>query len=215
MPLLVWASMERPGVSDKRRFGAYWDDNFQWDLVSRGVAEVRMQIEDCRVPAREKLRIWKEALKSQLGNIIQDRIGEEMEELIRQTQRVEWDKIIVANLETLKRKDRLYEAKMAFLVAYNDDLDEEEKIRRLKALSLTVANNVWNQYLFDIRVPRQTFWHFDDDYGLTNEEWDSAFGNFLKNQEAIRRIPEMHFQRRRLMAPNFGANRETRGEKSS
>jgi hypothetical protein len=84
IPLLTLTPMVNPIEAEIKKFGKYWEDNFHWDLVSRGVAEVRMKIEDCQTPSWEKLRIWREALGSQLGGTIQDRIGEEMEEFIRQ-----------------------------------------------------------------------------------------------------------------------------------
>jgi hypothetical protein len=208
IPLLVLAPMERPGEADKRRFGAYWDDNFQWDLVSKGVGEARMRMENCCVPSREKLRIWREALKSQLGGIIQDRIGEKMEELIRQSQKDEWDKIIVANLESSRKKDKMYDAKIASLVAYNSDLDEDEKHRRLNSLNLTVASHVWTHYLLEheFEFPWPDSWCCLGELGevpITVEEWNSAVDNFPKALKAIERVPDWHLHHRRLAAPEF------------
>jgi hypothetical protein len=47
-------------------FGRYWRDSFQWDLVSKQVAEVKMRIEDRYASARKKSRIWQDALKSDI-----------------------------------------------------------------------------------------------------------------------------------------------------
>jgi hypothetical protein len=126
--------MVNPIDAEIRRFGKYWEDSFHWDLVSRGVAETRMKIEDDQAPSWEKRRIWQEALNSQLGGIIQDRIGEEMEEFIRQTQRDEWDNTILKGLATARRQDKHYDAKLVLLTFYNDELDQDEKDRRRTSL---------------------------------------------------------------------------------
>jgi hypothetical protein len=76
--------------------------------------------------SRKKFQIWQDALKSDIGNILRARIGEDMEDFIRWAQRAEWNGIIVANLEASRKKDQYYDAKMAWLVYHSDEIDEEE-----------------------------------------------------------------------------------------
>jgi hypothetical protein len=95
--------------------------------ISKRVVEVKMRIEDRYANSREKFHIWQEALKSDIRHILQVSIGKDMEDFIRWAQKVEWDNIIVENLETSRKKDRQYDAKMAWLVYYNDETDEEER----------------------------------------------------------------------------------------
>jgi hypothetical protein len=259
-PMLTLEPMTNPIEAEIKRFGKYWDDNFHWDLVSRQVAEVSMQMEDPTANSTRKLEIWKEAQELEIKNILQDRIGDEMEELIRKTQsgeldntvaevkrkiddpyapsrkefqiwqealksdigeilqerigddvkrfirwaqRVEWDNIIVANLEESRKKDKVYDAKMAFLTHYNEEIDIEEKIRRLNTLMPNVAKNaIYTALAIDATKWPQS-WHLDDKNLLTDEEWDSEVENFPKAMEAIQGIPEIHLHRRKLAAPAY------------
>jgi hypothetical protein len=45
--------------AEKKKFGKCWDDSFQWDLVSKRVAEVRMQIEDPMTNSSKKIQAWR------------------------------------------------------------------------------------------------------------------------------------------------------------
>jgi uncharacterized protein (UPF0335 family) len=95
-------------------------------LVSKEVELVRMDIVDPMTNARKKTQLWRKAQESRLSGIIQERIGEEVEDLIRWAHSYEWDMMIVKNLEALRKKDKVFDAKMAMLVYYNEDIEEEE-----------------------------------------------------------------------------------------
>jgi hypothetical protein len=129
-----------------------------------------------------------------------------MEDFIRWAQRVEWDDIIVANLETSRKKDKVYDAKMAFLVYYNHEIDIKEKERRLNSLMLNVANNVVRMAQDVERIPWPQSWH-DGEILDTQEEWDSVVENFPKARAAIQRVPEICLERRRLAFPSFWAQK--------
>jgi hypothetical protein len=58
-----------------------------------------------------------------LAGIIQERIGKEMELLIKLTHQREWDAAILSKIGDWRRKDKFIDAKMAFLVWYNEDID--------------------------------------------------------------------------------------------
>jgi hypothetical protein len=56
---------------------------------------------------------------------------------------------------------------------------------------------VWLKSLRNYPWPQS--WHYYGDYedfGVTDEEWDSAFNNSAKNREAISMIPQLQFKRR-------------------
>jgi hypothetical protein len=123
-------------------------------------------------------------LKSDIGNILRERIGKDMEDLIRWAQRVEWDNIIVANLEKTRKKDQVYDAKMAFLVYYNEEIDEEERERRWDTLDRDAADRVIDAGNILLDTPWPDSWH-DGDIHYTQEEWDSTVENFPKARAAI------------------------------
>jgi hypothetical protein len=209
LPLLEVEPEVDPFDAEIKKFGRYWDDRFRWDLASRNVAEVKMKVEDPNTPSKEKFRIWREALKGEFGSIIRARIGKEMEACYLQSQRDEWDHTIIANLAASRRKDRYCDIKMAWLTVYNEEIDDEESMRRLKSLNPEVANKVFAVFCFETQVPRPLSWHMDKDSndfietGCTDEEWDSAVKNRPIARAAIRHIPELHLHRRQLMAPEF------------
>jgi hypothetical protein len=95
---------------------------------------------------------------------------------------------------------------MAWLVYYNEEIDEEERERRWNTLDRDIADYGidFANGLADIPSPKSWCHHGDlEDTPVTDEEWESAFNNFPKALEAIKRVPEMHLERRRLMAPLF------------
>jgi hypothetical protein len=55
----------------------------QSDELDERVAGVKRQIDDPYTPSRVKLQIWQEAMKSDIGKILQERIGEDVEKFIR------------------------------------------------------------------------------------------------------------------------------------
>jgi hypothetical protein len=99
----------------------------------------------------------------------------------------------------------LFYEKLTILTWYNDELTNEEKNRRLNMLDPDVTTSV-THFLRSLETcPKPTFWHFDDEVGMTDEEWDSAFSNFAKNREAISSIPQLHFFPRQVAASAFWA----------
>jgi hypothetical protein len=105
IPLLTLKPMANPMEAEIKRFGKYWDDNFQWDLVSKRVAEVRMSIEDPKKNSSQKTQYWKTIMNTEFKSIVQHRIGKEMVALVRQQQRVEWDRRIVSFLQQRRARD--------------------------------------------------------------------------------------------------------------
>jgi hypothetical protein len=152
---------------------------------------------------RRKMKIWDKALESDLAGIIQDRIGEEMDDLIRLSHRYEWDLVIVKNLESLRKKDRVFDAKMAMLIYYNEDIDEEETLRRWGTLNPIVVNNVINLCNKWAHTPWPESWHFGKKVRFTQEMWDSIDVNWERAEEPIKDIPKRHLERRRLEAPIY------------
>jgi hypothetical protein len=137
-----------------------------------------------------------------ISGIIQERIGDEMEDLIRWAHRYEWYMVIVKNLETLRKKDKGFDAKMAMLFYYNEDIEEMK--RRWNTLIRTVANNAvayCNKLAF---TPWPESWHPRDEFiCLTKEEYESVVANWPIAKAAIKDIPLRHLERRRLEAPSY------------
>jgi hypothetical protein len=81
-PLVIQNKLpDAKDVIDRYRLGDRWKEDFKWPLVSRKVELVRAAMLDPRADVRRKMQIWEKALESDLAEIIQERIGEEMEEL--------------------------------------------------------------------------------------------------------------------------------------
>jgi hypothetical protein len=137
-----------------------------------------------------------------------------MENLIRWAQRVEWDGIIVKNPETSRKKDQVYDAKRAFLVYYNEQIDEEQRERRWDTLDRDVGDRVIDRGNFLIDVPWPDSWH-NGDILYTQKEWVSTVKNFPKAAAAIQRIPELHGERRRLAFPTYWAQQKRNGGANS
>jgi hypothetical protein len=143
-------------------------------------------------------------LKSDIGDILQERIGEDMEGSIRWAQRVEWDNLIVKELDARRKKDQYHDSKLAWLVYYNDEIDEEERERRWDTLNKDIANRVIDHGNLLAEYPWPQSWHDGKDL-YTQEEWDSTVENFPKALAAIQEIPKLHLEKRRLAAPTFFA----------
>jgi hypothetical protein len=111
-------------------------------------------------------------------------------------------------LGTSRKKDKFYDAKMAFLVYYDDEIDLEEKTRRFDTLRLDVANNVVQAVHTLEWIPGPQSWHLDDENLFTDEEWDSTVEDFPKAQEVIQKVPEWDLQRRKLAAPEYWAQQK-------
>jgi hypothetical protein len=203
IPLSVLRPKADPNEVEKMRFGKYWDESFTWDLVSKKIAEVRMFIEDPRSNSSQKTQFWKKIMESEFKSIVQQRIGKEMVALVRQLQRVEWNRIIIPTLRSQRAKDKAHDCKLTIMTWYNPELPAEEKNRRLNTLDPETVYRTVDYLRILKNVPWPQSCHYDDDFGMTNEEWDSAFGNFSRNQRTIQKVPELHLHRRRLMAPEF------------
>jgi hypothetical protein len=110
---------------------------------------------DQNLDVRKKMLVWKKSLETDLAGIIRERIGEEMELLLKQSHQREWDTVILGKLGEWRRKDKVFDAKMAFLVYYNEDIDEEERYRRLNTLNLTAASDVVQSCIAREMVPKR------------------------------------------------------------
>jgi hypothetical protein len=130
-----------------------------------------------------------------------------MEDFIRWAQRVGWDEIIVMGLEASRKEDQKYDAKMALLVYYNDEIDEEERETRWNTLDREIADRVIELGNILMDIPWPDSWHNGEDH-YTLEEWNSTVENFPKALIAIQRIPELHRERRRSAFPTFWAQRK-------
>jgi hypothetical protein len=92
---------------------------------------------------------------------------------------------------------------------YNPELPFEEKNRRLNTLTEEVVDRTIAYLRWLRQVPWPQSWHIDkevnhfNDAKLTDEEWDSLVENRPVALDAIQKIPELHLQRRCLMAPEF------------
>jgi hypothetical protein len=130
-------TLEHP--SDERRekdekliesFGSRWKDSFQWDQVSREVEQARSRVMARDLNPRERTLIWREVLESELAGMIQERTGSKVERLIRWAHQEEWKKVIVKNLAESRKRDQNYDFKLATLVYYDEEIDEEKRERR-------------------------------------------------------------------------------------
>jgi hypothetical protein len=98
-----------------RTSGAIWREAYYWDKVSREVEMIRARIE-APMSSSQRWSLWNEALETDLAEILEERIGGRIEKAIKRAQRHEWDTEIVDNLDSLRAKDKVVEAKLAFLV---------------------------------------------------------------------------------------------------
>jgi hypothetical protein len=185
-PMLKLTPIDATREVEKKKFGSYWNDCFHWDLVSKRVIEVKMQIEDRCASSRKIFHIWQDSLKSDVGNLL----------------RVEWDTIIAGNLEISRKKDKIYDLEMTMLVYYNEEIPPKEKIRRWTMLDPEVVGRMLPILDLQRKVPWPQAWH-DGENHYTQEEWDSVVENFPKALTAIQRAPEICLERRRLAAPTF------------
>jgi hypothetical protein len=124
-----------------------------------------------------------------------------MEDFIRWAHRVEWDHIIVANLESSRRKDKNYDVKMTALVYYDEEIDEEERERRWATLDKKITYRMVDILNLQLDIPWPEAWH-NGEILYTKDEWDPAVENFPKAMAAIQRVPEICLERRRLAFPS-------------
>jgi hypothetical protein len=175
--------------------------------------EVQMQIESPYTSARRKYQVWQEALKTDLTGILQERIGEEMENLIHEAQKREWDRYVAMNLEIGRKRDKQFDVKLATLIHYNDEIDEDERGRRWDSIDRGIADEVIDQLNAIPEVPWPE--KLRGAYSYTDEEWDSAVKNFPMAQKAIQKIPAMHLERRISGHQQFWSHQREHGVKSS
>jgi hypothetical protein len=114
----------------------------------------------------------------------------------------EWN-IMMKDLEKNRRLDSAYDAKMALLVYYNDDIDGKEKQRRWLMLDLPIVEKVVDQCNALALAPRPLSWHKARNIAFTDEMWDSVKSGWDDAWEAIEDIPERHAQRVRDEAPRY------------
>jgi hypothetical protein len=210
-PMLTLAPMIDPIEAEIKRFGKYWEDNFHWDLVSKQVAEVRMQIENPRMISRQRAVIWQKAQDLEIKNILRDRIGTDMEDLIKRPEQEEWDRFFVPNLERLRKADREFDAKMAWAVYYHDEIDENERGQRWDTRDREIADEVIDYAYFLMDFPWPQSWRCLgdlEDVPVTDEEWNSALENFPKALKAIQKMPDLHLERIKREAPSFWAQKK-------
>jgi hypothetical protein len=165
---------------------------------------------DPSLDVRGKMRVWKKALDSSLADIIQERIGEDMELLIRTTHSLEWDLLISMKLKDLRRKDKDIDRKLTALVYYNDDIDEQERERRFKTLNRKMSNGEIDRCNALTLAPSQESWHvlLDDEPGYTDEIWESLAQKIQTHGwNAIGGIPQKYAERFRVETPRYWAQR--------
>jgi hypothetical protein len=101
------------------------------------------------------------------------KIGKKVEEFIRWSHSEEWNRVIVKNLEAFRMKDRMVDFKLACLVYYNEEIDEEERERRWYTLrQAETAIDYCNSW---VDIPWPESWHPDNGFlCYTQEESDSS-----------------------------------------
>jgi hypothetical protein len=107
-----------------------WQGDFQWDLVSRDIEMVWGQISSPFANSSLKQQKWHKALDEGNEGLLLERLGEKVEEHIRETQRIELDEKMVKKLDEARSRDKRHDFKVALLVFYNNEITEEEKCRR-------------------------------------------------------------------------------------
>jgi predicted amidophosphoribosyltransferase len=99
-------------------------------LVSKEVAHVRRTIESRCGSSSKMIQFWKKTRESDLWKIIKQRIGKEIQSFIEQSQKKEWDQLIIRNLEQDRRRNPNYDQHLATMIWYNEEISEEERCRR-------------------------------------------------------------------------------------
>jgi hypothetical protein len=114
--------------------GSRWKDDFLWDVVSRKAESMRARIMWGRAKPWVRSKAWSEASQTDLGETLRERFGEEIEAYIRQAHRKEWDYFVKQNLSSLRRRNKAVDIGLALLIDYNEDIDEDERVRRWEAV---------------------------------------------------------------------------------
>jgi hypothetical protein len=111
-------------------------------------------------PDPRKIReIWRKALHDGNSTILKERLGKDVKSVISCMHQREWNPTIVKDLQAHRRRDKVFDCKMAMLVYYNKDIGEEEMQRRWRTLDMAV---VWKavEYCNALATaPKPEGWH--------------------------------------------------------
>jgi hypothetical protein len=84
-----------------------------------------------------------------------------------------------------------------YLICYNDQIDDEEKMRRCEMLDEEVVVRVVTFCTVLDATPWPVTWHIDDSPKLTDEMVESIKENWARAVEAIRDVPRLHLEKLR------------------
>jgi hypothetical protein len=189
---------------DQFKLGRDWKERFTWDLVAREIALSWNYLRTYGTDPRKYLQCWKTLLKQGTGPILAG-IKAEVEERYWSLHRKEWD-AYVADIKTLRRKDRYWDCKMAYLIFYNEEIKGEEKGRRWDILDASVVDRVLCTCEALETAPVPLTWHMNDTPKLTEEMWVSVGENWDLAVEAIQDVPKRHLEKLRESHDEYWGN---------
>jgi hypothetical protein len=182
---------------DKLELGYDWKEEFTWDLVAREIALARNSIR-CNGGCDPRIArtCWQRLLETGTRDTLEAELEEEVETRIQHLHVREWDEFI-SNIDFHRKKDKVFDARMAFLIYYNDDISDEERERRWNTLMIPVANRVIETCNADFLAPKPLTWHLDEEPKYSEEEWQAVDENWARATEAIQDIPGRHLEKMR------------------
>jgi hypothetical protein len=124
---------EDPDIRKYRlMLGKYWENNFYYDRKARKLAVMWFLL---RSKGGWNPRIWRNLWEKMIED---EEFGQDFKAAhevavagaIRNANRREWDEFMKNDIQKLRKKDDRYDYKLALLLCYNEEIDDEEAERR-------------------------------------------------------------------------------------
>jgi hypothetical protein len=164
-----------PEIREAQEFlGKEWDNDFFWDIPSRKVTIAWRSIREKSGAYPKKLiQNWnQEMTENPYADLLSEWYSEEIANAIAWAHRRQWDVLIVEKLPELRKKNPAADYELALLNYYNEDIEEEERKRRLLTLEKQERRKAYRECNAWAKAPGQESWHEEEDaYQIFPEEW--------------------------------------------
>jgi hypothetical protein len=146
---------------DQLCLGSAWEDHFFRDRKARRLAVMWLLL---KKEAGWNPRTWKTLWEKmtdedvEFGRDFKAAYEESVKKVLHNTHKQEWNTFMKKDIESLRRRDELCDYKLALLICYNEDLDDEEAGRMLAMLDQDQAYSACDVIAWLRAAPQQEGW---------------------------------------------------------
>jgi hypothetical protein len=183
---------------DRRLLASEWEESYTWDYTMRKVAVSWSSVrKEGGCNPRMLKKSWLQATKEEVtGQRLKELHGQEFKTIIKLAHEREWD-VFIKYRDSLRKGDGSFDARMAALIYYNNDIEWKEKQRRSFTLHMPTVEKVVSHCTALAQAPKPEGWHRLKDAVFTEEMHESITAVWENIPDDLWFFPETHLEKRR------------------